>query len=100
MLICYNDTHVLGWYVCRYEQARAWQCLMEWIAEPKVVVSDGTNGLPKALREAWPHSIHQRYLFYIFCRVRQYKTSRPKTLAEKNLLFIAIYFTIHHILRK
>ena len=33
---------------------RAWQCLMERIAEPKVVVSDGANGLPKALRKVWP----------------------------------------------
>ena len=23
VLICCNDTHVLGWYVCRYEHARA-----------------------------------------------------------------------------
>ena len=45
VLICCNDTHVLGWYVCRYENARAWQCLMERIAEPKVVVSDGANDL-------------------------------------------------------
>ena len=89
VLICCNDTHVLGWYVCRYEHARAWQCLMERIAEPKVVVSDGANGLPKALRKVWPHSSHQRCLFHIFCQVRRYTTSRPKTLAGKDLYSLA-----------
>ena len=89
VLICCNDTHVLGWYVCRYEHARAWQCLMERIAEPKVVVSDGANGLPKALRKVWPHSSHQRCLFHIFCQVRRYTTSRPKTLAGKDLYTLA-----------
>ena len=84
MLICCNDTHVLGWYVCRYEHVRAWQCLMGRIAEPKVVVSDGINGLPKAIRNVWPHSSHQRCLFHIFCQVRRYTTSRPKTLAGKD----------------
>ena len=42
---------------------------MERIAEPKVVVSAGANGLPKALRKAWPHSSHQRCLFHIFVRL-------------------------------
>ena len=69
VLICCNDTHVLGWYVCRYEHAKTCQCLMERIAEPKVVVSDGANGLPKALRKVWPHSSHQRCLFHIFVRL-------------------------------
>ena len=64
-------------------------CLMERIAEPKVVVSDGANGLPKALRKVWPHSSHQRCLFHIFCQVRRYTTSRPKTLAGKDLYTLA-----------
>ena len=62
---------------------------MERIAEPKVVVSDGANGLPKALRKVWPHSSHQRCLFHIFCQVRRYTTSRPKTLAGKDLYSLA-----------
>ena len=70
VLICCNDTHVLGWYVCRYEHARAWQCLMERIAEPKVVVSDGANGLPKALRKVWPQMcIRDRWKLGFFASV-------------------------------
>ena len=62
---------------------------MERIVEPKVVVSDGANGLSKALRKVWPHSSHQRCLFHIFCQVRRYTTSRPKTLAGKDLYSLA-----------
>lgn len=54
VLICCDDTHVLGWHVCRYENARAWAVLMKRIAAPKVVVSDGGSGFAKALRKIWP----------------------------------------------
>ena len=42
---------------------------MDWIAEPKVVVSDGANSLLKILRKVWPHSSYQRCLFHIFARL-------------------------------
>lgn len=45
ILICCDDEHVLGWYLCRYENTRAWKALMSRIAEPKIVVSDGGSGL-------------------------------------------------------
>ncbi len=32
VLICCSKDHVLGWYVCRYENSRAWQALMDRIA--------------------------------------------------------------------
>ena len=25
ILICCNETHVLGWYVCRYAHSKAWE---------------------------------------------------------------------------
>ena len=62
---------------------------MERIAEPKDVVSDGANGLSKALRKVWFHSSHQRCLFHIFGQVRRYTTSRLKTLGEKDLYTLA-----------
>ncbi|WP_422105736.1 transposase-like zinc-binding domain-containing protein, partial [Veillonella ratti] len=37
VLICCSKDHVLGWYVCRYENSRAWQALMDRIAPPRVV---------------------------------------------------------------
>ena len=54
VLICCDDKHVLGWYLCRYEHSRAWKALLSRIAEPRIVVSDGGTGLPKALRQIWP----------------------------------------------
>lgn len=95
ILICCDDKHVLGWYLCRYEYAGAWISLMKRIAEPKMVVSDGGTGFTKALKKAWPRAKHQRCTFHIFCQVKRYTTSRPNTMAgielynlAKNLLTI------------
>ena len=54
VLICCDEKHVLGWYLCRYEHAEAWIALMKRIAEPKMVVSDGGAGFAKALKKVWP----------------------------------------------
>ena len=47
VLICCDEKHVLGWYLCRYEHAGAWIALMKRIAEPRMVVSDGVQVLQK-----------------------------------------------------
>ena len=51
VLICCDEKHVLGWYLCRYEHAEAWIALMKRIAEPRMVVSDGGTGFAKALKK-------------------------------------------------
>ena len=51
ILICYDGEYVLGWYLCRSEQSRSWQALMQRIATPIVIVSDGGPGLRKALKK-------------------------------------------------
>lgn len=51
ILICYDGEHVLGWYLCRLEQSRSWQALMQRIVTPVVVVSDGGPGLRKASKK-------------------------------------------------
>lgn len=89
VLICRDEKHVLGWYLCRYEHAGAWSTLMSRIAEPKVVVSDGGTGFAKALRKTWPHARHQRCLFHVFSQVKRYTTSRPKTAAGVELYGLA-----------
>ena len=89
VLICCDNTHVLGWYVCRSENFRAWSNLMKRIAEPKVVISDGGTGFTKALKYVWPLASHQRCLFHAFCQVRRYITNAPKTMAGRDLLSIA-----------
>ncbi len=85
ILICCDEEHVLGWYLCRQEHSGAWRALMSRIAEPAVVVSDGGTGFAKALKRVWPNVRHQRCLFHVFCQVKRYTTSRPKTAAGVEL---------------
>ena len=89
ILVCCDDKNVLGWYLCRYENARAWKTLMSRIAEPRVVVSDGGTGFAKALKKSWPSAKHQRCLFHVFCQVKRYTTNRPKTAAGIELYALA-----------
>lgn len=89
ILVCCDEEHVLGWYLCRSENSRAWIALMQRIAEPRVVVSDGGSGFPKALRKAWPHVKHQRCTFHAFCQVKRYTTTRPNTLAGREMYVLA-----------
>lgn len=87
VLICCDEKHVLGWYLCRYEHAGAWIALMKRIAEPRMVVSDGGTGFAKALKKAWPKAKHQRCVFHVFCQVKRYITSRPNTAAGSRTLY-------------
>ena len=89
ILICCDAEHVLGWYLCRYEHAGAWNALMSRIAAPRVVVSDGGTGFAKALRKSWPQTSHQRCLFHVFSQVKRYTTTRPKTAAGLELYCLA-----------
>ena len=89
VLICCDDEHVLGWYLCRYEHSGAWKALMTRIAEPYMVVSDGGTGFVKALRKAWPNAKHQRCIFHVFSQIRRYTTSNPKTAAGMELYTLA-----------
>ena len=89
VLICCSEKYVLGWYLCRYEHAGAWIALMQRIAEPRMVVSDGGTGFAKALKKVWPRAKHQRCTFHVFCQVKRYTTSKPNTLAGIELYNLA-----------
>lgn len=89
VLICCDEKHVFGWYLCRYEHAGAWIALMKRIAEPKMVVSDGGTGFAKALKKVWPKAKRQRCIFHVFCQVKRYTTSRPNTMAGIELYSIS-----------
>lgn len=89
VLICCDEKHVLGWYLCRYEHAGAWIALMKRIAEPRMVVSDGGTGFAKALKKVWPKAKHQRCVFHVFCQVKRYTTSRPNTAAGAELYMLS-----------
>ena len=89
ILICCNEENVLGWYLCRYENSRAWEALMQRIAAPAMVVSDGGPGFRKALKRVWPKAKLQRCTFHAFLQVKRYTTGRPKTIAGIEMYMIA-----------
>ena len=89
VLICCDETHVLGWYLCRQEHSGAWMALMKRIAAPEIVVSDGGKGFAKALKKTWPRTKHQRCVFHVFSQVKRYTTGRPQTAAGNELLVLA-----------
>ena len=72
-----------------YKPAFAWEALMSRIAEPRIVVSDGGPGFQKALKKVWPNARLQRCIFHVFCQVRRYTTTRPRTLAGAQLYMLA-----------
>ena len=89
VLIASDGENVLGWHLARTENSRAWSALMSRIAAPEVVVSDGGDGLAKALRGTWPGTRHQRCVFHAFSQVRRYTTTRPRTQAGAELYGLA-----------
>lgn len=89
VLIATSDAHVLGWYLARTENSRAWAALMSRIAAPDVVITDGGSGFEKARRRVWPGAAVQRCTFHAFCQVRRYTTSRPKLAAGVELYSLA-----------
>lgn len=89
VLIARSEDYVLGWYVARSENSRAYKALMARIAPPDVVVTDGGSGFQKARRELWPSTRVQRCTFHAFEQVKRYTTTRPRTQAGVDLYALA-----------
>lgn len=83
--IARTDEYVLGWYLAKTENSRAWSALMDRIAPPDVVVTDGGSGFEKARRQSWPDSQVQRCLFHAFNQIKTGTTRRPRLEAGKQL---------------
>ena len=79
----------MGWYVCRYEHTGAWEALLQRIASPNIVVTDGGTGFKKACKEIWKTTKIQRCLYHVYCQIKRYTISRRKTLAEIDLYVLA-----------
>lgn len=89
ILIACSDNFVLSWYLARSETTRSWTALLERIAPPDMVVSDGGSGFASATRKIWPNTAVQRCVFHAFCQVKRYTTSRPKLQAGIELYELA-----------
>ena len=89
ILIARSDGYVLGWYLARTENSRAWEALLSRIAPPKMVVTDGGSGFEKARRRVWKDTSVQRCIFHAFCQARRYTTTRPNLPAGVELYGLA-----------
>ena len=85
VLIACSEEHVLGWYVARSENSRAWAALMDRIAPPELVVTDGGSGFEKARKNVWPQTRVQWCTFHVFGQITRATTTRPKLPASKEL---------------
>ena len=85
VLIASDGERVLDWHLCRPENSHARAALVTRIAEPEVAVSDGGDGLAKALGRTWPGARRQRCVFRAFSQVRRCTTTRPWTQAGAEL---------------
>lgn len=90
VLIARTDEHVLGWYLAKTENSRAWKALMDRIAPPDVVVTDGGSGFEKARRQIWPDTAVQRCLFHAFNQIKTGTTRRPRLEAGRQLYALGL----------
>ncbi|WP_277984890.1 IS1249 family transposase [Actinomyces minihominis] len=90
VLIARSQDYVLGWYLARTENSRAWAALMSRIAPPDVVVTDGGSGFEKARRMVWPDTVVQRCVFHAFNQIKTGTTRRPRLLAGKELYALGL----------
>lgn len=85
VLIARTEKFVLGWYVARTERTRAWVALMERIAPPDVVITDGGPGFARAVKQCWPDTRVQRCTFHAFALIKIATTTRPRLDCSKEL---------------
>lgn len=90
VLIARSRHHVLGWYVARNENSRAWAALLARIAPPQMVVTDGGSGFEKARRQHWPDTMVQRCTFHVFGLIKTATTTRPKLEASRQLYALGL----------
>ncbi|MGM7700083.1 IS1249 family transposase [Microbacterium sp. A84] len=86
LLIAFSDKgRVLAWQWSGGESVAAWKALLEQVAAPGVLVSDGGTGIPTALKAVWPETKHQRCLFHVQMRLTRHLTRTPRTDAARAL---------------
>lgn len=90
VLIARTEEHVVGWYLAKTENSRAWAALMSRIAPPDMVVTDGGSGFEKARRQVWPDTVVQRCLFHAFNQIKTGTTRRPRLQAGKELYALGL----------
>ena len=65
LLVACTETHVIAWHWCLRESSNEYLKLLDKIAQPLVVTTDGAGGALKALRTKWPDVTIQRCLVHV-----------------------------------
>lgn len=65
LLVACTQTHVIAWHWCLRESSYEYLKLLDKIAQPLVVTTDGAGGALKALHTKWPDVTIQRCLVHI-----------------------------------
>lgn len=89
LLIACTTSYVLAWQWATSESAAAYQALLERIAPPDLVTTDGAAGALAAIRTTWPTTGVQRCLVHAHRDTRRDLTGRPRTEAGRALLALS-----------
>ena len=65
LLVACTNTHVIAWHWCLRESSYEYLKLLDKIAQPLIVTTDGSGGALKALRIKWPDVAIQRCLVHV-----------------------------------
>lgn len=65
LLVACTDTHVIAWHWCLRESSYEYLKLLDKIAQPFIVTTDGSGAALKALRIKWPGVRIQRCLVHV-----------------------------------
>lgn len=89
LLIACTTSHVLAWQWASSENTAAYQGLLQHIAPPDLVTTDGAAGALAAIRATWPTTRVQRCLVHVHRDTRRDLTGRPRTEAGRALLALS-----------
>lgn len=89
LLVASTTTHVVAWHWCTKEDSYNYGKLLDKLAPPLVVTTDGQRGSLKVIKKHWPNTKVQRCLVHIQRNVYAYTTRKPVTPAGKALKTLA-----------
>ncbi len=89
LLVACTSTHVVAWHWCIRETTRDYTTLLDKLAPPLVVTTDGQRGSLKAIKDCWPHTKIQRCLVHVQRNIYTETTRNPHTAAGKVLRRLA-----------
>ena len=90
LLIARSQSHVVTWQWTTRETKAAYMALLDQIAPPCLVTTDGAGGALKALHDLWPDTPVQRCLVHVHRNNLRDLTHRPATPAGKALYGLSI----------